>query len=84
MLTCRNRDRLARCGLLGAGLFLVIRGMLALLGGRASSQNYWGGLVFAPFGMVLGLLLAIIAVFRWGRSFHGGQDRSRAGDRRKW
>jgi hypothetical protein len=35
------------------------------MSGRMGWSNYWGGLVFAPFAIIFGLLLIYVAIFRW-------------------
>jgi len=48
-------------------VFLILYGVAQITGGRVSYENYWGGLVFAPFTIVLGILLLYIALFRFDR-----------------
>ncbi len=44
------------------GLMFIGMGLFALLLGRTHYQNYWGGAVFAPFAIFVGLL-ALVGVF---------------------
>ena len=45
------------------GLALAAQGAIALAQGRVSYSNYWGGRVFPPFAIVLGLAGIGLAVF---------------------
>jgi hypothetical protein len=48
-------------------LALVLGGTHALLSGDLGYHNYWGGTVFAPFAIAIGVLLLLLAVFAWPR-----------------
>jgi hypothetical protein len=50
------------------GLVLIATGALALLTGETHYANFWGAPVFAPFAIVIGLLL-LIAVFAQRRKW---------------
>ena len=39
------------------GLMLVFQGVAALWLGEIGTKNYWGGLVFPPFAILLGLVV---------------------------
>jgi hypothetical protein len=47
---------------------LILAGLAALQGGRLHYPNYWGGAVFAPLAIVVGVLGIVIVVAKW-RSF---------------
>jgi len=47
-------------------------GLDAVLAGRLYYRNFWGGPVFAPLAIVLGVSLLVVALLKW-RSF--GRDR---------
>ena len=49
--------------LFGFGLLFTIVGAATLYRGGLGWSNYWGGFVFAPFAIVIGVL-AIIAAFK--------------------
>jgi hypothetical protein len=51
--------------LLFVGLSLILAGLQALCSGRLHYQNYWGGSVFAPFAIALGLAVLIMLVIKW-------------------
>jgi len=65
-------------------------GLLQMTRGNVSYENYWGGLVFAPFTIFLGALVLYIALFRHervagaSRDKKGRQVRFPADDFRKW
>ena len=48
-----------------AGLVLIATGALALLTGETHYANFWGAPVFAPFAIVIGLLLLITVFMQW-------------------
>jgi hypothetical protein len=82
--------RYSRLGGVLLGVFAVCYGMLQIVGGKLNYQNYWGGLVFAPFTILLGTLVLYISVFRhdqvagaW-RDKKGRAMRFPADDFRKW
>jgi hypothetical protein len=57
------------------GVFAVCYGVLQIMRGQLSYQNYWGGLVFAPFAIVLGVLVLYISLFRHDRVAGAWRDR---------
>ena len=83
-------QRRMRALVMGVAVFLILSGIAHILTGRVSYENYWGGLVFAPFTIVLGVLLLFIGAFRvdrlgtvW-RDKKGRPVRFPADDFRKW
>jgi hypothetical protein len=40
-------------------------GLIWLHRGNFNYQNYWGGVVFAPLPIAVGLLILLAAIFRW-------------------
>jgi hypothetical protein len=44
---------------------LIFKGIGALLKGDLGYGNYWGGLVFAPMAIAIGLFSFYIMLFRW-------------------
>ena len=47
------------------GFLLVFIGMVHFLKGETDYQNFWGGLVFSPIAIIVGLILIYIIIFRW-------------------
>lgn len=47
------------------GLSLVLTGVAALWTGRLHYQNYWGGSVFAPLAIVVGIMALVVVIVRW-------------------
>ena len=56
---------LARVMLFLIGLLLLGGGARALVGDRLFYGNYWGGPVFAPLAIVLGLFALVLLVVKW-------------------
>ena len=56
---------LGRAVLLFIGLSLVFAGLRALESGDLHYPNYWGGLVFAPLALVLGVAVLLLLVVKW-------------------
>jgi hypothetical protein len=48
-----------------AGLSLILAGWRALDSGQLHYRNYWGGSVFAPFAIALGIAVLVILIARW-------------------
>jgi hypothetical protein len=46
-------------------LFLIALGVGTLLNHRMEYANYWGGMVFAPFVILIGLGLLFVVLFRY-------------------
>ena len=46
---------------------LIAGGVYTLGRGELAYHNYWGGTVFAPFAIAIGVLLLLLALFRWPR-----------------
>lgn len=48
-------------------LVLVLTGVMYMAKGSIGWSNYWGGLVFPPFAVLVGLLLLYVVIFHWDR-----------------
>jgi uncharacterized membrane protein HdeD (DUF308 family) len=48
------------------GLVIISAGVVSLRHGDSSYQNWWGGVVFAPLGIILGVLFILGAIFKPG------------------
>ena len=44
------------------GLWIFILGFVTLLLGRLHYRNYWGGAVFAPFALLIGVIAVAFAI----------------------
>ena len=55
----------ARLGIFSLGLGSLSIGLVPLLKGASFSQNYWGGVVFAPLTVIFGLLILYASTFGW-------------------
>jgi hypothetical protein len=53
-----------RIALTFVGLSLVLTGA-ALGDGRLHYQNYWGGSIFAPLAIVVGITALVMVIVRW-------------------
>lgn len=89
----RLRRTLIRHGRLATalvGIFAISYGVLQIARGGLSYENYWGGLVFAPFTVLFGALILCISLFRHERIGGAWRDKRRrpirfpADDFRKW
>jgi hypothetical protein len=56
---------LPRMFALFVGLLLTAHGLLMLLSGRWFARNYWGGQLFWPFTLTIGLFFIGFATFWW-------------------
>jgi hypothetical protein len=72
----RKHHGRAVAGIVGG--YLVLRGALAVVRGDVGWRNYWSGLVYAPFAIVIGLLLFVL-IFK--RDPSGVRRRRRIKDR---
>jgi uncharacterized membrane protein len=61
----KRRELFARLGLGFFGAILVLMGYSNIYGGKLNYSNYWGGIVFAPVALIVGILILIIVMFRW-------------------
>jgi uncharacterized membrane protein len=46
-------------------LSLILLGIATLRRGDLNYRNYWGGLVFAPVAIAIGLVFLCMVMFRW-------------------
>jgi len=50
--------------MVGFALMLIIPASLRMWLGSFTYSNYWGGRIFTPVGLVVGVLILVIALFR--------------------
>ena len=60
-----NNIWVARLVVFVIGVVLVLGGIGGSLGGALHYRNYWGGLVFAPWTVLLGILVLGTLVVKW-------------------
>ena len=60
-----NHDNLTRWIIGAFGVILLLMGTSSMLRGNPNYGNFFGGVVFAPVAIIIGLLLIVIAIFRW-------------------
>src|SRR5262245_25026048 len=70
-------QRKARPLKIGVSVFFILYGLAHLLTGKVNYENYWGGLVFAPFTIAIGILLLYIAAFHPNWSGPGRRNMAR-------
>ncbi len=46
------------------GAVMIGIGITPLLHGNVSYENWWGGLAFAPFAIVFGIIIVLGAIFK--------------------
>jgi hypothetical protein len=63
----KSRDRFVRVTTGFIALFLIMLGVFHVFNGRPIYHNAWGLTVFAPFTIIIGLLLLFIVIFRWSQ-----------------
>lgn len=56
---------IARIVLILMSISLILKGIAHILHGSVYWRNYWDGLVFAPFVILVGLFLLYMAIFRF-------------------
>lgn len=44
------------------GVMILGWGVLTLLGGKLHYSNVWGGMMFAPYALVVGILVMFVAI----------------------
>jgi hypothetical protein len=46
-------------------LTMIASGLHVTFSGGLTFKNYWGGVVFGPFAVILGALFLYVILFRW-------------------
>jgi tellurite resistance protein TehA-like permease len=61
----KRRELFARLGLGFFGTIIILMGLSSIYSGNLNYSNYWGGVVFAPIAIIIGILVLIVVIFRW-------------------
>jgi hypothetical protein len=64
-----------RFGFTLMGLLFIAMGTLPLLRGKTHYENYWGGPVFAPFAIFIGLLFLIGVFTHWSKGINFSREK---------
>ncbi len=70
-----------------AGFIVIFYAILSIFKGETSYSNYWGGSVFAPFAILIGLLVIYIAWFKsksLNKPLNKNPDPNDVDNYRKW
>jgi uncharacterized membrane protein len=71
-------------------LILIAAGIRSILQGDMTYKNYWGGMVFGPAAIAVGILFIYVIIFRWAKvntlmvDKKGRKIRFPSDDFRKW
>jgi hypothetical protein len=68
------------CG--SIGIAVVLMGVATFGRGRLHYENYWGGQVFAPFAVVIGVAFAVFGSLKW-RAIVGPSEKLKGKARRE-
>ncbi len=63
------------------GFVLILTGFKNIFYGNLNYSNYWGGVVFAPIAILVGILAIIIAAFRFD-SIVNSKEQSKKSNRK--
>lgn len=61
----KRHDLRARIGIGLLGAFLAVLGAAHLYAGKPLYTNYWGGVVYAPLVVIIGIMIVAVVLFRW-------------------
>ena len=67
MMKKAAQSRIGRVLCIFFSVLLTVMGIVHISAGKWGWKNYWGGVIVAPFGVLIGLLLLYAAVFHWDR-----------------
>lgn len=60
----KNRKILIKTFIPFVGFLLIAIGIKTLNSGELDYLNYWRGLVFAPFSIIIGIILIYVGIFK--------------------
>ncbi|MEW6365667.1 MAG: hypothetical protein AB1714_13645 [Acidobacteriota bacterium] len=89
MRSKKSRSRWSRAMAFFVCTTIVLCGLSATCRTWPFYTNYWGGLIYGPVAMAIGLLGLYIAVFRWEKSIEPRVDKrgrrvAWPGDESRW
>jgi hypothetical protein len=61
---------------------MIFLGLAHLFSGEMHYSNWWGGLVFAPFIIIVGTFLLYLVIFKWQKI--NNLSKSKPVKKRKW
>jgi hypothetical protein len=63
MLSEKKRESIGKVFLILISIILILFGIGKLLKGDLNYSNYWGGVVFAPIAIIIGIILIFVVLF---------------------
>jgi hypothetical protein len=57
------------------GLLFIAMSTFPLLGGKTHCENHWGGPVFAPFAIFLGILFLVGVFTHWKKGINSSREK---------
>jgi len=60
----KKKRKLIRFTFISIALLFIFFGVTTLMKGNLHYTNYWGGLVFAPVALLIGVILLFVAIFK--------------------
>ena len=86
-MTKKRKDKLGKIFLIYSALLIIFYSIVSLMKEEYYYSNYWGGVVFAPIGIVVGLLVLYIVLFKWKeveKNENAFNKNSKMDDYQKW
>lgn len=87
MVDKKKQDKLGKIFISFFALIIIFYCVASLIKDELNYPNYWGGVVFAPVGIIIGLLVLYIIWFRW-KDVEKNEDafkhNSKMDDFKKW
>jgi len=86
-MTKKRKEILSKIFLTFISLLMLFYSITTMLNDGMNYSNYWGGVVFAPIGIVISLLVLYIVFFKWKeveKNENAFNKNSKMDDFRKW
>ena len=87
MINKKKQDRLSKIFLSFFSVLLISFCVSILVKGELNYSNYWGGVLFAPIGIIVGFLILYIIWFKWKvveKNKDAFKPKSKMDDYQKW